>query len=368
MKIVIDLTSLYDNWSGIERYAANMAKELTEFDNANEYILVFKNQIHKLFNSVKKKNIKYIVIKGKNKLIFNQIILPFHLYKYHADKYLFFAFPSPIFLRRKGIFNTIHDMGHKDCPSTMKMKSRLYFGVSYFVASKVSEKIITVSDFSKERINFYYPYTYGKVEVIHSGYILKFLNQINTQSDTNEVKYKYNLPDKYFLCLSTLEPRKNMNLLIKTYKEILDEKVTDHKLVLVGRKGWKIQQMLEEIHLLNNPNIILTGFVDDEDLPIIYKKADCFIFPSIYEGFGLPPIEAMLMKVPVISSNAASLPEILGENCWYFENNNSQDLKRNIIEFLKCSETEKINIVNNAYEWAKQYSFRKSAEILYRLL
>lgn len=368
MKILIDLTSLYDNLSGMERYAANMAKELTESDDINEYILVFKNQIHKLFDSVQKKNVKCIIIKGKNKLIFNQIILPFHLYKYHADRYLFFAFPSPVFFWRKGIYNTIHDMGHKDCPSAMKTKSRLYFGASYFVASKVSEKIITVSDFSKGRINFYYPCTSGKVHVVHAGYSLSFLNRINTDSEINAVKHKYNLPDKYFLCLSTLEPRKNMSLLIKAYKELLDEKVTDCKLVLVGRKGWKIDQMLEEIHLLNNPNIILTGFVNDEDLPIIYKNAQCFVFPSIYEGFGIPPIEAMLMKVPVISSDAASLPEILGKNCWYFENNSSQDLKRNIIEFLKCSEIDKINIVNDAYEWAKQYSFGESAGILHRLL
>ena len=102
MKILIDLTSLADNFSGIERYALNISKEMIKQDKVNKYILVFKNQIHKEFDEfINDNNIDIKIIKGKNKLIFNQIILPYYLYSIKADRYLFLAFPSPVFFRKK---------------------------------------------------------------------------------------------------------------------------------------------------------------------------------------------------------------------------------------------------------------------------
>ena len=105
------------------------------------------------------------------------------------------------------------------------------------------------------------------------------------------VKNKYSLPSQYILCLSTLEPRKNMRLLIKAYSDLWKEKKLKTDLVLAGRKGWKIDNLLNSLDDEILEHIHLTGFIEDEDLPTVYHCADVFVFPSIYEGFGIPPLE-----------------------------------------------------------------------------
>ena len=148
---------------------------------------------------------------------------------------------------------------------------------------------------------------------------------------------KYKLPDHYILCLGTLEPRKNLKLLIKAYAELFGDREIDLELVLAGRKGWMMDDLLSNITKDIKSHIHITGFIDDEDLPYIYKDAELFIFPSLYEGFGIPPIEAMSMGTTVISSNAASMPEILGDSVSFFCNNDLLSLKKSIIKTVTAS-------------------------------
>lgn len=339
MKVLIDLTSLADNFSGIERYALNISKQMINQDKLNNYILLFKNEIHEEFNKFKNySNVEFKVIKGKNKLVFNQIILAKYLYYIKADKYLFLAFPTPIMFRKKGIINTVHDLTAWDYPGTMKTSSRLYFKLSIMNSMKVSEKIITVSEFSKSRIEN--KFRKCNVEVVYNGISEVFINNNKKNNSNKSIKDKYNLPDNYMMCLCTLEPRKNIDLLIKAYVELKYEEKIDLKLVLVGRKGWKIDKLLSEVNEKYSKDIIITGFVNDEDLPLIYEGSKMFIFPSLYEGFGIPIIEAMYMGVPVICSNTSSLPEVVNGNGLLFNNNDKDDLKDKIIKFLNMSKSD----------------------------
>ncbi|NMF04830.1 glycosyltransferase family 4 protein [Clostridium beijerinckii] len=369
MKILIDLTSLADNFSGIERYALNISKQIIFNDKNNEYILIFKNSIHEKFKIFEKyNNIEIRIINGKNKLIFNQVILPYHLYSMKADRYLFLAFPSPILFRKKGIINTVHDLTCYDYPETMKVFPRLYFKFGIRNAVKVSSEILTVSKFSKKRIED----TFGinNVNIIYNGVSEVFLasDSKNTDENTLWARNKYGLPHKYLMCLCTLEPRKNIELLINAYVELRNENKLTLKLVLVGRKGWKIEKLLDDINTKYVNDIIVTGFVDDEDLPLIYKAASCFIFPSLYEGFGIPVIEAMYMNVPVICSNTSSLPEVVNDCGILFENNNKEDLKYKILEFLNKTENEISNITKLAKKRSKEFSWCNEAVKLIKLL
>ena len=140
----------------------------------------------------------------------------------------------------------------------------------------------------------------------------------NNQEKIEYVKIKYNIKsDNYILSVCTIEPRKNLILLIKTYKELLIQNADfDLKLVLIGNYGWNSGKLIEEIEEINNTYnypIILTGFVSDEDLSALYSGAYIFVYPSLYEGFGLPPLEAMQCGVPVVALNTTSLPEVLGD-------------------------------------------------------
>lgn len=368
MKILIDLTALADNFSGIERYALNISEQLINLDNNNKYILLFKNCIHKSFFKYKNNNnIEFRIIRGKNKLIFNQIILLKELYKIKVDKYLFMAFPSPIFFRKKGIINTIHDLTAWDYPETMKFKSRLYFKISIRNSIRVSENILTVSSFSKSRICN--KFNVNNVHIIYNGVSEVFVEASKKKCYVLEdrIRKKYDLPDDYIMCLCTLEPRKNIDLLVKSYIDLRKQNKINTKLVLVGRKGWKVDQLLDGISNKFSNDIIVTGFVDDEDLPQIYIGSKCFVFPSLYEGFGIPVLEAMALGVPVITSDTSSLPEVVGKSGILFSNNNKNDLELKINEFINMKIDEVKELSLKGKEQARLFNWRIEAKKLIKL-
>lgn len=367
MKIAIDLTSLADNFSGIERYAMNIAKELIEMDQKKEhtYILLFKRKIHPEFvRYQEQENVVFKVWQGKNKLLFAQILMPFHLYGIKADVFLFLAFQSPILFRRKGIYNTVHDLTCWDCPETMKKHMEWYFKLSIRNALWASEKIITISKFTGNRIIKKFHCRRDKLILAYCGISDVFMDYVRDQKvplskeETDkrlEIRHKYHLPEQYLLCLATLEPRKNLPFLVKAYVELQEEEALDIPLVLAGRKGWKMDEFLNRIEEVYRRKIIVTGFIEDEDLPYVYHMADCFIFPSIYEGFGMPPLEAMAVGTMVISSDAASLKEVLGGAASYFRLGDKKELKEKmrmgIRQEIKDITVEEIKKRIDMFQW-----------------
>ena len=361
MKIVIDLTSLSYHMTGIERYAACVSEQIIKQDKYNQYYLIFRDDIYPSFTKyINGNRIRAIVLTGSNKLFFYQFVLYKALNKINADKYLFFAFISPMLFRKSGIINTIHDMGAWDSANTMKISQKIYWRMTLKHAAKISEKIITVSNFSKSRIKEILKYPEEKIEVVYSAIYDGVIKSHDLSF--SDIKKEYKLPDKYIMTLSTLEPRKNLNLLLDGYTKIQNK--VDYDLVLVGREGWRIKKIIAKFN--KEGRVHITGFVKDEHVSAIYKNAICFIFPSLYEGFGLPPIEALASGTPVISSNAASMPEILRNQAVYFENNNEDEL----IELLLNLETNLPNMVCDLDEFQKeQYKFDLSAKkIIERVL
>lgn len=328
MRIAIDLTALDDNFTGIERYALNMALEILRQDQQDTFELVFKNQVYPDFLLFQgRPNIRFHVLPGCGKLLFNQWRLPRFLNSMKADCCLFMAFPMPVLLRGRHIFGTIHDMGCVDCPETMKRQMVWYFRLSYWWMAKRAERIITISAFSRERIEKLLHVPEEKILLAYCGLSEPFQKkQELTDEERVRVRRKYGLPERYCLSLSTLEPRKNLKLLLDAYLEMYQSGGISTSLVLAGRKGWKIDELLEQAGAADAP-VTVTGFVEDADLPVLYQMADCFVFPSLYEGFGIPPLEAMSQGVPVISSDAASMPEVLGGAARYFKSGDCEALK-----------------------------------------
>lgn len=203
----------------------------------------------------------------------------------------------------------------------------LYFKLMYKKAAIGSKKIVTVSEFSKRRIISVLNKSPNFIQVIYNGISDSFTNfRFENVQNKKSIK-KYNLPSKYILCLSTLEPRKNLRLLVKAFNDLIIEKRIQIDLVLAGRKGWAMDDLLNGISEEAKKRIHFTGFISEESLPYVYKNASVFVFPSTYEGFGIPPIEAMSIGIPVITSDSSSLPEILGNAAFYFKNNNLDSLK-----------------------------------------
>lgn len=350
MRICIDLTSLADNFSGIERFALSITKELIK-NTEHHWILLFKNEVYKDF---KYEDVEKIVINGGNKLIFNQLILPVKLLGIKADRYFFPAFPAPFFFFNKNVFNTIHDLSCWDCPGSNKKYMIWYFKIMYWKASLCNKKIITVSEFSKGRICKILRVKPENVFVVYNGISNQFNNSELTDEEKKRVEGKYNLPEDYVLCLSTLEPRKNLRLLLDAYSSLFHEGIID-EIVLAGRKGWKMDDFLKGYPEEFLQHVHFTGFVDDEDLPAIYKLAKVFVFPSLYEGFGIPPLEALACGIPVISSDAASMPEVLGNMAIYFKSGELTALIEKIRN--KNYITNYMSVANahlSAFKWSTQ--------------
>lgn len=365
MKIAIDLTTLADNFSGIERYALNISLNLIKHKEHN-FVLIFKEKVFPEFDNIPHDNFECVVLKRNHKLLFNLFRLPKALKKIKADCYLFLAFPPPLFFKRRRIISTIHDLCCWDYPETMTFGSRWYFRVCFKSAVKKSKKIITVSEFSKERIKDKYDCPSDKIAVCYSGLSESFLN-FSKNPDCN-VFDKYNLPQKYILSLSTIEPRKNLRLLLDAYSSLMQEDNQIIDLVLAGRRGWKEDNLLKGIDEKVKAKLHFTGFIEDKDLPKIYSCAECFVFPSKYEGFGLPPLEAMACGTIVLSSQTASMPEILSDKVFYFTSNDVDSLKENLKRIFLLSDLEKDKLIRDGFNHVKSFEWQSSSDKILNLL
>ena len=181
------------------------------------------------------------------------------------------------------------------------------------------------------------------------------------QKEVAEVKQKYNLDFPFILFVGVLQPRKNIPTLIKAYYKLKKEGIKD-KLVITGGKGWQYKEIFETVERLNlQKEVIFTGHIPDDDLPKLYNAADLFAFPSLYEGFGIPPLEAMACGIPVITSNTGSLPEVVGDAGIMVDPYDIDGLAKAMYEVLN-NEGLKEEMVKKGLERAKMFSWKKCAK------
>lgn len=365
MRVLIDLTSLDDNFSGIEHYALYITKELIK-NTKIDFHLVFKNKVS-CFNDAEltQKNITHHIIKGSRKKII-LFDLPKYVNKYSPDYALFLAFPPSFLFKSKKeikIITMIHDMVAFDVPKTMKLSSKMFFKAAINHAFKISYEIITNSAFSKNRILFYKKkFPNNKIHITYCGSGIAIY-----EKPLALLKEKYKLPDNYLLALSTLEPRKNFSNLIKYLDKIWDVDDKIAPLVVVGRKGWKVDKILKNVKHIEK--ITFTGFVDNEDISSIYHHSSCFIFPSIYEGFGLPILESIECgKLPICSSIEV-FKELLGSDYpFYFDHNSFDQFKDCLYRYLFLKEDEKEQLLNACYKNVQNMRWDYAAKIIETLL
>ncbi len=303
------------------------------------------------------------VINTKSKLKCNLFLLPKYIKKIMPDYVLYPAFPPSMFsnFRNTKIISVIHDLVCWDCGKTMKFKSRLYFKQGIKFALKKSHIIVTNSNFTKARIIDRFNYPYDRILVAPCSSNIKLENV----KDSLDVLKKYNLnTDAFFLTLSTIEPRKNLNFLIKVYDKLCLENMDVPDFVFVGRKGWKMDRILDDVSKTTLSKIHFTGFVDDADLPVIYEACSCFIFASMYEGFGIPVLEAIRMKKNVIVSDIASNRELVGDDYIYKFSFSYDSFKKCVNLFLNNDKKINDNLIDALLIKNEKYDWTKSAEII----
>ncbi len=227
---------------------------------------------------------------------------------FHATEHLL-----PRFKQIKTVF-TLHDLIFKFFPQHHLPRNRMYLNLAMPLFLKRADAIICVSEHTKRDAMKTYGIPESKMRVIHEGVHPRF-RRVNDVKILQAVKDKYRLPEKFIMALGTVEPRKNLITLFDAFKALrLEDEALIDEVIVVGRQGWLHEATYRAVHERElTGKVRFLGMVDDADLPAVLSLAQVLAFPSIYEGFGFPPLEAMTCGTPVISSNASSLPEICGD-------------------------------------------------------
>lgn len=250
------------------------------------------------------------------RVIQNYVSLPYSMFfGKKADVTHFFNYIVPPHVGTATVV-TVHDMVYKSYPETMHKRTLALLNKSLEASMERATLIVTDSEFSMSEIVKYFPKFKDKIRVVYCGVNFDKFKKINDKAVLESVREEYKIFGDYFLYLGTLEPRKNLVRLINAYSRFkaLHNGETIPKLVLAGGKGWLYDKIFEETEKLGlKDDVVFTGYVDDEDICPLISGAMAFVFPSVYEGFGLPPLEAMACGVPVVVSNSASLPEVVGD-------------------------------------------------------
>lgn len=300
-------------------------------------------------------------------LIWTFIPVPYSLFfKGSPHVSLFFNYYLPPFVKGKRVL-VVYDTVIKDCPETMSVKTRTMLTLTLGRSIKRADRIITISEFSKSRIMEHYGVPESKIAVIPCGLDKSRFYPVTEVSLITRVREKYGINSPYYLYLGNLEPRKNISRLIEAYSKAGKMHPELPKLVLAGIKGWGYEDIFRNVEKYGlTDRVIFTGYAEDGDVPLLINGAQAFCFPSLYEGFGLPPLEAMACGVPVITSNTSSLPEVVGDCGITVDPYDTDSMAEALIRVLEPEWADRLRMMG--MKRAEKFSWDESVRQLHDVL
>lgn len=357
---------------GLGRYTQEVVDNILKIDKKNKYIIFLTSNNFDELKAPSSANVEKVMIDVRWYSLAEQIIMPFYIFKHKVDLVHFPHFNVPVLAPAKFVV-TIHDLILTKFPtpraSTLnpylyKIKN-LCYKVVIWTAIRRAKRIIAVSEFTKNDIIKQFRAPSSKIKVTYEGVanLAKGRDSLFVAKlDDSKTLLRYNIKKDFFLYVGNAYPHKNLETLIQTFKNFHKDH-PEVQLVLVGRKDYFYQRTkkiaakagLWDENSRNN-TIVFPDYVPDEKLEILYKQSIAYIFPSLYEGFGLPPLEAMAKGCPVLSSNAASMPEVLGEAALYFNPRDPQQIIKRMKDIKNNKQLRK-NLTKKGYKQVKKYSW-----------
>ncbi len=311
-----------------------------------------------------------------------QIIMPFYIWRENLDLMHFPHFNIPILTPVKFVM-TLHDLILTHFPTVRATtKSRWVYVLKNLayrfvlrVAIRRARRIIAVSEFTRQDILHKFKKASGKVEVTYEGVANLARGRDSlfiAKLDPREMREQYHLGSKFLLYVGNAYPHKNLDTLLKAFSRLHPLR-PDLKLVLVGKEDYfynRLHNLARELNLwqkgnINSP-IVFPGYVPDAQLEVMYQEARAYVFPSLYEGFGLPPLEAMAKGCPVLSSDRASLPEVLGDAALYFNPQDKQDIISKI-ELILDDINLRSELQEKGYQQSKKYNWWECANSTFKI-
>lgn len=239
--------------------------------------------------------------------------LSWEMFRFPPDVLFVPAHVLPLIRPRRTVV-TVHDLGYVKFPEAHPVVQRAYLALSTWWNVRVASHVVADSKATRADIITRYRVDPGKVTVVYPG-VDEALNPVKDREQIEAAKTRYGIEGRYFLYLGRLQPRKNLSTLVTSFNELLPELASDFRLVLAGKVGWMTEALFSQITGLGLENrVILPGYVADTDKAALLSGAEAFLFPSLYEGFGLPVLEAQSCGCPVMTSTTSSLPEVAGDS------------------------------------------------------
>jgi len=316
LRIGIDYTAAVRQGAGIGRYARELVRALARLDREHDYMLFAATGGQRLPHKGWPPNFRMRSVPLSDHamaILWHRLQLPLWVELVTGPVDVFHSpdFVLPPVLRAKTLV-TVHDLSFIRVSECADPNLRAYLNKVVPRSVHRADLVLADSQNTKDDLVELLGAESDRIEVIYPGVEERF-RPIEDQALLEEVRRRYNLPPRFILGLGTLQPRKNFTRLIQAFAD-LQSAICDLHLVIAGGKGWLYEDIFATVeHLGLEDRVVFPGFVADQDLPALYNLADLFVFPSLYEGFGLPPLEAMACGTPVITSNASSLPEVVGQ-------------------------------------------------------
>lgn len=312
MRIAIDAHSVGNKLGGNESYAKNLIEALAEIDKVNQYtIFVTKREARERFSN-RWPNFQVRTTPPHTPFVRIPLTLSAELRRNRVDV-LHVQFTAPPFSPCPVVVS-IHDLSFEHLPQTFKRRSRMQLRLTVRRSARNAAQVIALSEHARADLIATYNLQPEKVNVVPLAAPDAFA-PVRDDNELQRVRQTYGIDRDYILSVGSIQPRKNLRRLIEAYS-LLRRQQPEGKLpqlVLVGKNAWLYDETLQSLKDRDLGSIVLTGYVPEADLPALYSGALCFIYPSYFEGFGLPPLEAMKCGAPVIVGNKTSLPEVVGD-------------------------------------------------------
>lgn len=319
MNILIDFSQIPIKKTGVGTYGVNLVQKLSALHtNSRDVFFILLQDDEGVFDTLSNNRFVFIPVKNRifrkfvPRFFLEQILIPWLTYKHQIDVIhsLHYSFPIAAFSVKKVV--TLHDMTFFLFPEYHLPLKRYYFRFWIKMAALLADHLITVSESTRNDLYSFQRHVRSKVAVIpHS--CEQDASSTDNWGSVQSVMQKYSIPQNYLLFVGTIEPRKNICRLIYAFERLAQE-IPDFSLVIVGQKGWgavDVERAFQESEVRDR--IIFTGFIPEEEKSLLMQNARLFVYPSIYEGFGLPVLEALQFGIPTITSNVSSLPEVAGD-------------------------------------------------------
>ena len=356
MQIGVDARPLSYDLTGIGVYVKHLLEALQKIDAQNHYLLISNGPINLTLENQNWTKIEGTITKKLLSTLWMQFWAPIFAAREGIDIYWSPRHHLPVYLpsRIKKVV-TIHDLTHRLFPDTMALPNLIVEKLLMGSSIKKADCVIANSNSTAQGIAEYYSIHPKKMVTIYPG---KPLLPDRIHKDPI---LPLNLPKRYFLFVGTLDPRKNLLRVLNAFEQI-DPQMHDVHLVIVGGQGWKNRQFYQQLNTNQNKNrVVMTGFVSRQQLKLIYENAVCLLFPSVYEGFGFPILEAMSCGSPVITSRTASMPEVAGDAAMLVDPIDTGAIASAMLEIM-TNTALRDTLITKGYQRLDNFSWEKCAQ------